>query len=79
MMKCKGIEHEKLAPAIKNIILALMSRDNNAATATEIAHTGKNTLYQHGSRGRAVLPFRTRHKHVRVGSGATSMSLTVLK
>ena len=35
--------------------------------------------YLHGRRDRAVPFFRTRHKHIRVGSGATSMSLTVLK
>ena len=51
MTKCDDIGHEKLAPAIKDIILALMSCYNNAATATLIAPTNKNTLYQHGSRG----------------------------
>ena len=36
-------------------------------------------LYLHGRRGREVPFFRTRHKHIPVGSGATSMSLTVRK
>ena len=35
------------------------------------------SLNQRGRRGRKVPFSRTRHKHVRVGSGATSMSLTV--
>ena len=36
-------------------------------------------LYLHGRRGREVPFLRTRHKHIPVGSGATSMSLTVRK